>query len=103
MMHSTPIPGIPSFSVMLKPRGAICNLDCSYCYYLAKEELYPGSPFRMTDEVLEAFTRQHIGANQGPEVTFGWQGGEPTLMGLDFFRRAVALPEKFARRLAVGV
>ncbi|MBM3264371.1 MAG: anaerobic sulfatase maturase [candidate division Zixibacteria bacterium] len=80
---------VPAFHVMMKPRGAICNLDCRYCYFLSKERLYPESRFRMTDEVLDAYTRQYIEAQQVPEVTFAWQGGEPTLMGLDFFRRAV--------------
>lgn len=83
-----------AFHVMLKPRGAICNLSCQYCYFLAKEGLYPGSRFRMADDLLEAFTRQYIAAQRAPEVTFAWQGGEPTLMGLDFFRRAVALQEQ---------
>jgi uncharacterized protein len=76
---------------MLKPRGAICDLDCSYCYYLEKEALYPGSDFRMSDSVLESFTRQYLRSQESPEIVFGWQGGEPTLMGLDFFRRAVEL------------
>jgi uncharacterized protein len=87
----------PAFHVMLKPRGAICNLNCEYCYYLSKEKLYPGSGFRMTGELLEEFTRQYIEAQSAPEVTFGWQGGEPTLMGLDFFRRAVKFQEKYRR------
>jgi uncharacterized protein len=78
---------------MLKPRGAICNLDCTYCFYLAKERLYPGERLRMADALLDTFIRQYIEAQQVPEVTFAWQGGEPTLMGLDFFRRAVALQE----------
>jgi uncharacterized protein len=81
----------PAFHVILKPNGPICNLRCAYCYYLSKEQLYPDSSFRMTDQVLEDFTRQYIQAQQVPEVTFGWQGGEPLLMGLDFFRRAVEL------------
>jgi len=85
----------PSFHVMIKPRGPVCNLSCEYCYYLSKERLYPGSRFRITDEVLETFTRQYVEAQHVPEVTFGWQGGEPTLMGLDFFRRAVELQEKY--------
>ncbi len=80
---------------MLKPRGAVCNLDCAYCFYLPKEALYPGGRFRMSEEVLESFTRQYIAAQQVPEVTFAWQGGEPTLMGLDFFRRAVELQRKY--------
>ena len=81
---------------MVKPRGAICNLDCSYCYYLDKEDLYEGSDFRMPDAVLESFTRQYIEAQPVPEVVFGWQGGEPTLMGLEFFKRAIELQERHA-------
>jgi uncharacterized protein len=87
----------PAFHVMMKPRGAICNLDCQYCYFLAKEMLYPGSRFRMADELLEEYTRQYIAAQRVPEVTFAWQGGEPTLMGLDFFKRAVELQQKYRR------
>jgi uncharacterized protein len=87
----------PAFHIMLKPRGAICNLDCKYCYFLSKEMLYPGSRFRMADELLEIYTRQYIEAQRVPEVTFGWQGGEPTLMGLDFFRRAVELQQKYRK------
>jgi uncharacterized protein len=82
---------------MLKPRGAICNLGCQYCYFLSKEKLYPESDFRMPDELLEAFTRQYIQAQQVPEITFAWQGGEPTLMGLDFFEQAVRYQRKYAR------
>ena len=82
---------------MIKPAGARCNLSCDYCYFLRKEHLYPGSDFRMSDEVLEIVTRQYIEAQQVPEVTFAWQGGEPTLMGLDFYRRAVALQAKYRR------
>ncbi len=93
----TPVNVPPAFHVMLKPRGAICNLDCAYCYFLSKELLYPGSRFRMANELLENYTRQYIAAQRGPEVTFAWQGGEPTLMGLDFFRRAVALQHKYRR------
>ncbi len=90
-----PASRVPAFHVMLKPRGALCNLGCRYCFYLRKDELYPGSAFRMSDAVLEEFTRQYIAAQQAPEVTFAWQGGEPTLMGIDFFRRALALQEKY--------
>ncbi len=86
-----------AFQVMLKPAGSSCNLNCTYCYYLEKSKLYgTDSKMRMTDELLENFTRQFIEANQVPVVTFTWQGGEPTLMGLDFFRRAVELQTKFA-------
>ena len=85
------------FHVMAKPRGAICNLDCAYCFYLPKEDLYRGSSFRMSDETLESYTRQYIQNQRVPEVNFAWQGGEPTLMGLDFFRKAVAYQQKYAR------
>lgn len=86
-----------AFHVMVKPRGSICNLDCAYCYYLSKAELYPESHFRMSDELLEEFTRQYIGAQQVPEAVFAWQGGEPTLMGLGFFRRAMEFQEKYRK------
>lgn len=82
---------------MAKPRGAICNLDCAYCYFLSKEKLYPGSDFRMGDDVLEKYTRQFIESQRVPEVTFSWQGGEPTLMGLEFFERALHFQKKYAR------
>jgi len=86
-----------AFHVMLKPRGAICNLDCKYCYFLAKEMMYPGSRFRMADDLLETYTKQYIDAQRVPEVTFAWQGGEPTLMGLDFFKRAVELQQHYRK------
>ena len=87
----------PRIHVLSKPTGAICNLDCSYCFFLDKEELYPGSKFRMTDEVLETYIRQLIEAHKTPEVTVAWQGGEPTLMGVDFFRKAIAYQEKYRK------
>jgi uncharacterized protein len=88
----------PAFHIMLKPRGPICNLNCAYCFYLRKEQIYEkGTSFVMTDDVLEEFTRQYIEAQKVPEVTFSWQGGEPTLMGLEFFRKAVALQEKYRK------
>lgn len=86
------------FQVMTKPRGSICNLDCHYCFYLQKEALYPHSDFRMADEVLARFVSQYIEAHAtAPEVTFAWQGGEPTLMGLAFFERLVALQQHYRR------
>ncbi|MFQ5733503.1 MAG: anaerobic sulfatase maturase [Planctomycetaceae bacterium] len=83
--------------VMAKPIGPICNLDCEYCYYLLKEELFPqGERWRMPEETLESFIRQYIDAQPpgAPEITFAWQGGEPTMLGVDFFRHAVALQKK---------
>lgn len=85
-----------AFHVMAKPTGSACNLNCSYCFFLEKERLYPDSRFRMSDEVLEEYVRQYIGAQQVPEVTIAWQGGEPTLMGLDFFMRSVEYARKHA-------
>ena len=83
---------------MAKPTGAVCNLDCSYCFFLKKESLYPGSDFRMTDAVMESYIRQTLAAHAGaPGVTIAWQGGEPTLMGLDFFRRAMEVERRHAR------
>lgn len=83
-----------AFHVMTKPRGAICNLDCKYCYFLSKEFMYPNSQFRMDESLLETYTRQYIEAQNVDEVTFAWQGGEPTLMGLEFFKKTVELQQK---------
>lgn len=87
-------PSPPAFHLLAKPTGAICNLDCQYCFFLAKEHLYPGSKFHMADTVLESYIQQLLAAHCTPEVTVAWQGGEPTLMGLEFFRQAIALVEK---------
>jgi uncharacterized protein len=88
----------PAFHLLAKPTGAVCNLDCSYCFFLSKEMLYPGSRFRMADELLEEYLRQLIESHSRvPEVTIAWQGGEPTLMGLDFFRRSVELANRYLR------
>ncbi len=85
------------FHLLAKPTGAVCNLDCKYCFFLSKELLYPGSRFRMADELLESYIRQLLEAQPGPEVTIAWQGGEPTLMGLDFFKRSIELVEKYKK------
>jgi serine-type anaerobic sulfatase-maturating enzyme len=91
------------FHVLTKPIGPICNLDCKYCFYLEKEKMYPGeNQWRMSDAVLEEYVRQYIQAQPGQEVYFAWQGGEPTLLGVDFFRKAVALQKKFAGGKAVS-
>lgn len=86
-----------AFHLLAKPTGAICNLACTYCFYLSKEKLYPGSRFRMTDEMQEIYIRRLIEAHRFPEVTLAWQGGEPMLMGLDFFRRSIEYQEKYRR------
>ena len=87
----------PAFHLLSKPTGAICNLDCKYCFFLSKEALYPGSSLRMTDEVLEAYIRQLLEAHQAPEVNVAWPGGEPTLMGLEFFKRSIEYVEKYRK------
>jgi uncharacterized protein len=81
------------FHVLAKPTGAVCNLDCKYCFFLSKEALYPGSDFRMADDLLEIYIRQLL-ESQPAQVTIAWQGGEPTLMGLKFFERVMELVEK---------
>ena len=83
------------FQVFVKPAGPICNLDCQYCYYLDKQGLYPtGESFRMPDDLLEEYIIQHIHACAEPEIHFSWHGGEPTTLGLDYFRKIVALERK---------
>ncbi len=87
----------PGFHVLAKPTGPICNLDCRYCFFLSKEALYPGDRFRMPEAVHEAYVRQLLEAHTVPEVTLAWQGGEPTLMGVDFFRRTLELVDRYRR------
>jgi|YelNatPaOPRAMG01_1025707.scaffolds.fasta_scaffold24200_1 uncharacterized protein len=88
---------LPAFHVMTKPTGPICNLDCRYCFYLEKENLYPGkSNWAMPDDVLESYIRDYIRAQNVPQVSFAWQGGEPTLLGVDYFRKVVELQKKYA-------
>ena len=87
----------PVFHLLVKPTGATCNLACEYCFYLGKESLYPGSSFHMSDEVLGSYIRQLLASHQVPEVNVAWQGGEPMLMGLDFFKRSVELVKKYRR------
>jgi len=82
------------FHIMVKPHGPICNLACGYCYYLHKENLFHQSDFKMSPELLAHFTHQVIAAQPGHQVTFTWQGGEPTLMGLEFYRKAVRLQKR---------
>ncbi|HUK81457.1 MAG TPA: anaerobic sulfatase maturase [Verrucomicrobiae bacterium] len=86
------------FHCMIKPVGSACNLDCAYCFYLSKETL-PNGPGvgRMSEEVLEEFIRQYIAGSTSEQVVFSWQGGEPTLLGLEFFRKIVAFEKKHAR------
>ena len=89
-----------AFHILSKPIGPICNMDCEYCFYLEKEKLYPedirGQKFKMPGDVLETYIHQYIHSQDAPVINFAWQGGEPTLMGVDFFRRVVTLQKKYA-------
>jgi len=87
-------PASREFQIFAKPVGAICNLDCHYCYYLKNEEHYPKGSFRMSEDVLEKYIVQHIEACPIPEIRFSWHGGEPTLLGVDYFRKIVELQRK---------
>lgn len=89
--------GPPRVHVLAKPTGSICNLSCTYCFYLKKKVFYPDSHFRMTDQLLEKYICQLIESHRVDKVTVAWQGGEPTLMGLGFFERAIELQEKYRR------
>ena len=91
-----------AFNVMVKPIGSVCNLNCTYCYYLEKKNLYPGkNDFRLPEDLLEKFIKDYIEAQQVPVVTFVWQGGEPTLLGLEYFEKIVEIQKKYSDRKSV--
>ncbi|MBB6447108.1 anaerobic sulfatase maturase [Bacillus benzoevorans] len=86
-----------NFHMLAKPSGPICNLDCHYCFYTEKESLFePRTSFRMSEETLEKFIKNYIAAQNAEEIPFVWQGGEPALMGLDFYKKVVELQKKYA-------
>lgn len=85
-----------SFNLMIKPAGSLCNLGCSYCYYLDKAEIYSGKEPIMSREMLETVIRTYIKTCETPEVTFNWHGGEPLLLGKDFFRQVLAFEKEYA-------
>lgn len=90
-------PSQSRFHVMIKPIGPKCNLACDYCFYLSKEDLLSTkNNWRMSDEVLEEFIKQYIQGQTCDEIIFSWQGGEPTLLGLDFFKKVIELEKKYA-------
>ena len=94
------------FQIFVKPLGSICNLSCHYCYYLKKEDLYPHGTFRMSDDILEKYIVGHIETSPSPTINFSWHGGEPTLLGIDYFRRITALQRKHQpshRRITNGI
>ena len=97
IMNTSTSESLNGIHLMAKPIGPLCNLDCGYCFYLEKQNAFPPRErFRMSDEVLATYVQRYIEAQPAPEVEFTWQGGEPTLMGLEFFERAVALQQQFA-------
>ncbi len=87
------------FNIMTKPNGPRCNIDCTYCYYLEKERLFPDEKkFRMPPEVLDRYVRELIASSVEagmPEVNFAWQGGEPTMLGVPYFEGIVELQKKY--------
>ena len=96
-MTTEPLSAPPAFHLLAKPSGATCNIDCTYCFFLSKEALYPNEKSRMSEATLETYIRQLLESHRTQEVTVAWQGGEPTLMKLDFFKRAVELVETYRR------
>lgn len=93
-----PAGSTPAYHAMVKPIGSICNLDCSYCYYLHKKDLLGShNKSRISDEILETHIRQYIEGQRSDEVVFSWQGGEPTLLGLEFFHKVIALEQKYKK------
>ncbi|MGT2472094.1 anaerobic sulfatase maturase [Paraburkholderia terrae] len=95
--EASPDDALPCFHLLAKPSGSTCNIDCRYCFFLSKEALYPNDNHRMSDATLEAYIRQLLESHRTPQVTVAWQGGEPTLMKVDFFRKAIALVEKYRK------
>src|SRR5271157_1463576 len=96
-VQTRPLTAPPSFHLLAKPSGSTCNIDCAYCFFLSKEALYPNDKHRMSQATLESYIRQLLESHRTPEVTVAWQGGEPTLMKLEFFERAVELVEKYRK------
>jgi uncharacterized protein len=87
--------GPPGFHLLAKPSGSTCNIDCTYCFFLSKEALYPNDKSRMSQATLETYLRQLLESHRTPNITVAWQGGEPTLMKLEFFKRSIELVEKY--------
>ena len=85
----------PTFATMVKPIGSACNLDCNYCYYRDKSEIYSGLMPRMSEQLLEEYIKQYLQGASQQQITFCWHGGEPLLAGLPFYRKAVELQQKY--------
>ena len=95
VMPSTLADTPPGFHLLAKPSGSTCNIDCTYCFFLSKESLYPNDKHRMSEATLAAYIRQLLESHTAPEVTVAWQGGEPTLMKLEFFQRSIELVDQY--------
>jgi uncharacterized protein len=95
--NTLPTHAPPAFHLLAKPSGSTCNIDCTYCFFLSKEALYPNEKNRMSEATLEVYIRQLLESHRVPQVTMAWQGGEPSLMKLEFFKHAVELVEKYRR------
>jgi uncharacterized protein len=95
--HPKPTSAPAGFHLLAKPSGSTCNIDCTYCFFLSKEALYPNEKSRMSAATLETYIRQLLESHRTPNVTIAWQGGEPTLMKLEFFRQSVELVEQYRR------
>jgi uncharacterized protein len=95
--YPVPASGRRASQAMVKPVGAICNIDCTYCYYLHKKELLGSDKFQISDGLLETHIQQYIEGQDREEVVFSWQGGEPTLLGLEFFHKVVELEQKYKK------
>jgi len=88
-------PGVERYlHTTVKPAGSACNLDCTYCYYLGKDKLLNQKNGRLPDDLLERFIADYISSQDVKEIAFTWHGGEPTLLGIDYFRRVVELQKK---------
>ena len=96
LQDAVKITGPQAFNIMIKPVGSLCNLKCSYCYYLDKAEIYGGREPRMSEQMLEHFVKEYIQANDVRDVFFNWHGGEPLLAGIDFYRKAVSFQQKYS-------
>ena len=92
-----------AFHIMTKPTGSLCNMNCTYCFYLEKGKLYPQTKqWGMNDRVLESYIRQYIKAQKVEQITFAWQGGEPTLLGVEYFDKIVNLQKQYAGSKKIG-
>jgi uncharacterized protein len=85
------------YHLLAKPAGAACNLGCQYCFFLSKENLYQGDSYLMNEELLETYIKQLLDSSPGPQVDIAWQGGEPMLRGLDFYKRSVVLANQYRK------